>query len=307
MENIIFLLNDHTFRIVALGCTILGICCGVLGSFAFLRKQSLLGDAVAHASLPGVCMAFLLTNSKDSEYLLAGALASGVICILLIYIIQKYTKVKFDSILALILSVFFGFGLVLLSYLNKLPGANKSGLNKFIFGQASTLLVRDVILIFTVSVILILLIILLWKEFKIISFDPDYAEILGFSSRGLGIFLSVLIVFCIIIGIQTVGVILISSMLIAPAAAARQWTQKLSVMVILSGFFGGLSSIAGTVISSSFEKLPTGPVICIIVSFLVLFSILFSPIRGVVFSRLLYKKRRKNWKSGKEKFYGNES
>lgn len=301
MDNIFFLLSDHTFRIVSLGCSVLGICCGVLGSFAFLRKQSLLGDAVAHASLPGVCLAYLFTNTKNTEILLLGALITGIICIWLIQVIETYTKIKFDSILALILSVFFGFGLVLLSYLNKLPGANKAGLNKFIFGQASTLLIRDVKIISGISVVLLLLVILFWKEFKITSFDPDFAKILGFPSKELGTFISLLIVICIIIGIQTVGVILVSSMLIAPAAAARQWTQKLSVMVVLSGIFGGISSMSGTIISSSFEKLPTGPVIAVTASLIVIFSILFSPVRGVFFNIILNKKKKtyiKRYKGG---------
>ena len=296
MENILFLLNDHTFRVVALGCSILGICYGVIGSFAFLRKQSLLGDAIAHASLPGVCISFLLTNSKNTEVLLFGALITGIICIWLIQLIQTYTKIKFDSILAFILSVFFGLGLVLLSYLNKLPGANKAGLNKFIFGQASTLLIRDVLVISCISAMIIILIAVFWKEFKVLSFDPDYAEIIGVSVRGFGTFLSMLTVICIIIGIQTIGVILVSAMLISPAAAARQWTQKLSVMVILAGLLGGVSSILGTVISSSFVKLPTGPVIAVIASLFVFASILFSPVRGIIFKALSHRKRKKQLK-----------
>ena len=153
---------DHTFRTVALGCSLLGMVSGILGCFAVLRKQSLLGDAVSHASLPGVCLAFLFTNVKETEVLLFGALVTGVICIGLIQLIQNYTKIKFDSALALILSVFFGLGLVLLSYMNKLPGSNKSGLNKFIFGQASTFIERDVNVIFITGIILLVIIVLFW-------------------------------------------------------------------------------------------------------------------------------------------------
>lgn len=284
---------DHTFRTVALGCSLLGMVSGILGCFAVLRKQSLLGDAVSHASLPGVCLAFLFTNVKETEVLLFGALVTGVICIGLIQLIQNYTKIKFDSALALILSVFFGLGLVLLSYMNKLPGSNKSGLNKFIFGQASTFIERDVNVIFITGIILLVIIVLFWKEFKLVSFDSDFARTLGFPSKKIEILISVLIVATVIIGIQAAGVILISAMLISPAVAARQWTDKLSVMVILSAIFGGISGFFGTLISISQENLPTGPIIVVIISLIVLFSILFSNKRGIIFKIIRNNQKRK--------------
>lgn len=249
MNILKLLLTDHTFRTVAMGCTLLGIVSGIIGCFAVLRKQSLLGDAVSHASLPGVCIAFLLTNSKNTEILLMGALSVGIICIGLIQVIQNYTKIKFDSALAFILSVFFGMGLVLMSYLNKLPGANKSGLNKFIFGQASTFLERDVNIMLYVGIVLLIIITLFWKEFKISSFDADFTSTLGFHAKAIGMFISFLIVITVIIGIQAAGVILISAMIISPAVAARQWTDRLSVMVVLAGIFGGFSGFLGTAIS----------------------------------------------------------
>ncbi|WP_456082729.1 metal ABC transporter permease [Leptotrichia sp.] len=284
---------DHTFRTVALGCSLLGMVSGILGCFAVLRKQSLLGDAVSHASLPGVCLAFLFTNVKETEVLLFGALITGVICIGLIQLIQNYTKIKFDSALALILSVFFGLGLVLLSYMNKLPGSNKSGLNKFIFGQASTFIERDVNVIFITGIILLVIIVLFWKEFKLVSFDSDFAKTLGFPSKKIEILISVLIVATVIIGIQAAGVILISAMLISPAVAARQWTDKLSVMVVLSAIFGGISGFFGTLISISQENLPTGPIIVVIISLIVLFSILFSNKRGIIFKIIRNNQKRK--------------
>ncbi|MBB1535646.1 metal ABC transporter permease [Leptotrichia sp.] len=283
----------HTFRTVALGCSLLGMVSGILGCFAVLRKQSLLGDAVSHASLPGVCLAFLFTNVKETEVLLFGALVTGVICIGLIQLIQNYTKIKFDSALALILSVFFGLGLVLLSYMNKLPGSNKSGLNKFIFGQASTFIERDVNVIFITGIILLVIIVLFWKEFKLVSFDSDFAKTLGFPSKKIEILISILIVATVIIGIQAAGVILISAMLISPAVAARQWTDKLSVMVILSAIFGGISGFFGTLISISQENLPTGPIIVVIISLIVLFSILFSNKRGIIFKIIRNNQKRK--------------
>lgn len=293
MNIISLLVSDYTFRTIALGCMLLGSVSGMLGCFAVLRKQSLLGDAVSHASLPGVCLAFLIIRLKNTEILLLGALAIGIICIGLIQTIQNYTKIKFDSALAFILSVFFGLGLVLLSYLNKLPGANKSGLNKFIFGQASTFVERDVRLMLYTGIILLIVIILFWKEFKIVTFDSEFAKTLGFPSRKIEILISVLIVITVIIGIQAAGVILISAMIISPAVAARQWTNRLSVMVILSGIFGGIAGLTGTLISITESNLPTGPVIVLVISLIVVFSILFSPKRGILSRILINNKKRK--------------
>ncbi len=146
MNEIRLLLSDYTFQVVALGSALLGVTSGVLGCFAVLRKQSLLGDGVSHAALPGVVMAFLLTGSKNTEVLLLGALLTGIMSTLLIMIIVKYSRIKFDSALALVMSVFFGLGLVLLTYSQKVPNANQAGLNRFIYGQASTMLDRDVVL-----------------------------------------------------------------------------------------------------------------------------------------------------------------
>ena len=287
------LLADHTFRIVTLGCMLLGSISGMLGCFAVLRKESLLGDAVSHASLAGICIAFLLTNSKRIEVLLTGALITGIICIGIIQIVKKYTRIKLDSILAFILSVFFGLGLVILSYLNKLPGANKSGLNKFIFGQASTFVERDIDIILVVGSVILLIILLMWKEFKLVSFDSDFAKTLGFPSKKIDILISVLIVATVIVGIQAVGIVLISAMIISSAVAARQWTDRLSIMVILAGIFGGISGFLGTLISISEVSIPTGPVVVLIVSIFAIFSILFSNKRGIIFKIINNNRRKK--------------
>lgn len=280
------MLTDYTLQTVALGSAILGIISGVLGSFAVIRKQSLLGDAVSHAALPGIALAFLITGTKKTEVLLLGALVFGLLAAYFILSIVRYSKIKFDSALALILSVFFGGGLVILTYIQKIPNANQAGLDKFIFGQASTLLKRDVEIMGILGLVLISLVIVFWKEFKLISFDYQFAETIGFSSKKINFLLSGMIVIAIIMGLQTVGVILMSAMLIAPAVAARQWTDKLSTMAILSALFGAFSGITGTVISSVVKKLPTGPMIVIIISTIVFFSIIFAPNKGLIWKKV---------------------
>lgn len=281
-RSIISLFSDYTFQTVALGSALLGLISGVLGSFAVLRKQSLLGDGVSHSALPGVVMAFVLLGSKNTEVLLLGALVSGLLATLFIVSIVRHTRVKFDSALALVMSVFFGLGLVLLTYVQKIPNSNQAGLKRFIFGQASTLLQRDIILMVICGLILLALVLLFWKEFKLFTFDSDFAQSLGFSPKKLNLLLSFMIVLAIIIGLQTVGVILMSAMLITPAVAARQWTNKLWVMVVLSALFGAVSGVAGTAASSLVPKLPTGPAIVVCVSSIVIISVLFAPGRGVL-------------------------
>jgi len=282
LSSIISLFSDYTFQTVALGSALLGLISGVLGSFAVLRRQSLLGDGVSHSALPGVVMAFVVSGSKNTEVLLMGALISGLLATLFIVSIVRHTRVKFDSALALVMSVFFGLGLVLLTYVQKIPNSNQAGLKRFIFGQASTLLQRDIILMVICGLILLTLVLLFWKEFKLFTFDSDFAQSLGFSPKKLNLLLSFMIVLAIIIGLQTVGVILMSAMLITPAVAARQWTNKLWVMVTLSALFGAASGIAGTAASSLVPKLPTGPAIVVCVSAIVIISVLFAPGRGVL-------------------------
>lgn len=276
------LANDYTLRIVSLGSAMLGFVSGVVGSFAVLKKQGLLGDAVSHASLPGIAIMFLLIQTKSTEMFMLGALVAGLIAAALISAIDKYTRIKVDSAMALVLSVFFGFGLVLLTYIQKIPNANQAGLDKFIFGQASTLLRRDINLILVIGLILITLTVVFWKEFKIVTFDSDFADSIGISSRKTSYILSSMIVLSIIIGLQTVGVILMSAMLVAPGVAARQWTNKLSVMAVLAGVFGAVSGLLGTMISSSMQKMPTGPSIVLVISSIVLISIILSPSRGIL-------------------------
>lgn len=278
------LLFDYTLRTVALGAAILGIVSGMLGSFAVLRKQSLLGDAISHAALPGIVLAFLLTRSREPVVLMLGALIAGWIATLFMLTITRTTRIKDDTALGLVLSVFFGFGLMLLTFTQKLPDATQAGLDKFLFGQAATLLQRDVITMAVIGLIALGLLVIFWKEFKLITFDPDYAASLGFPVRLLDVMLTTLLVVAIVIGLQTVGVVLMSAMIVAPAAAARQWTDKLRVMVILGGLFGALAGVGGTMISSSAEKLPTGPVIVLCISVIVLFSMLFATNRGLVWN-----------------------
>ena len=275
------ILQSYTTQMVLLGTALLGLASGIAGTFAVLRKESLIGDGLSHAALPGVVIAFLLTGIKDIEVLIAGAALSSITAAWLITITVENSKIKFDGALATILSAFFGLGMVLLTYVQSLNNAGQAGLSKFIFGQAATILARDVYITSAAALIIIVLTALFWKELKLISFDVEYAKTLQIPvTFTLILYRSLLIM--TIIGIQSVGAILISSLLIAPAVGARQWTNKLGTMCILAGFFGMISAIGGTIWSTSIPKLPTGPAIIVILSILVLLSLIFAPNRGML-------------------------
>lgn len=288
------LFSDYTLRTVALGSALLGITSGALGGFALLRRQSLLGDAISHAALPGIALAFLLTGSKAPLILVLGAGLAGWLGAVLIAGLTRRTSITYDSALGILLSVFFGFGLVLLTFIQRMPQANQAGLDSFLFGQAAALVEHDVWVISSIGLVVLALMLLFWKQFKLISFDRDMAASLGLPVKGLEQLLTGLFVAAIVIGLQTVGVVLMSAMIIAPAAAARQWTDRLGLMIGLSALFGAVSGVGGAVTSSIVPNLPTGPVIVLLVSLIVVLSLLFAPNRGLVFRKV------REWRAGRD-------
>lgn len=291
------LLFDHTIRTVALGTATLGIVSGVLGSFAVLRKQSLLGDALSHAALPGVALAYMLTGSKSSLVLMLGAGVAGVLAILLLVGITTRTRLKEDSVLGIVLSVFFGLGLMLLTFLQRNPDARQAGLNTFLFGQAATLLTRDVLTMAVFGGLALLLALAFWKEFKLLSFDRDFGASLGLPMGAMDILLTTLLVVAVVIGLQAVGVVLMSAMLVAPGAAARQWTDNLGRMTLLSALFGAVAGVAGALVSSLGSGLSTGPVIVLCISLIVLISLTLAPNRGLLWNSLRQWRTRRRLRS----------
>jgi len=280
------LIFDYTLRNVALGSAILGIVGGVLGSFALLRRQGLVGDALAHAALPGICLAFMLTGARTPIVLMLGAAISGWIGTLLILRIVRDTRLSEDTALGVILTVFFGLGIVLLTQIQHSDNANQAGLDHYLFGQAATLVSEDVRTMAVVGGIALAIVGLLFKEMKLLAFDPEFAASIGFPTDRLSILLTSSIVLAVVIGLQTVGVVLMAAMLVGPAAAARQWTNRLGVMVVLAGVFGAAAGATGAMISVSARQIPTGPMIVLCVTALVIISLLFAPERGIVWDSL---------------------
>lgn len=284
--------SDPNMLWILMGSLLLGLGSGVIGAFTFLRKQSLLGDTLAHAALPGICIAFMLTEVKSMGLFMLGAIVSGVIATLGIHIITKFSRIKQDAALGIVLTVFFGVGVVLMTKIQHSGSGNQSGLDKYMFGQAASMMLSDVYLMAGISLVLIVVCTLLFKEFKLICFDPAFARGLGFKVALLEQLLLLFTVIAVVIGIQAVGVVLVAALLITPAVAARYWSETLGIMVVLAGLFGALSGTVGTMISSSVSNLPTGPVTVLSATALFTFSFLFAPAKGLVFKWMRQAKHR---------------
>lgn len=280
-------LQDANVRYVVLGSMLLAGATGVLGCFAFLRKRSLVGDAIAHAALPGVCLAYLFTDSKEPVVLLAGAVLSGWVGTFFIDRIRALTPLKEDAAIAIVLTVFFGLGISLLTAIQSMGRASQAGLDKFLFGQAASLMSRDVYVLGALAVFLCVAVIFSFKELQILCFDPDFARSMGLPVRILEFMLTALVVIAIAVGLQMVGVVLMAALLITPAAAARQWTDSLPKMVLLAGGIGALSGFAGAFASSLAPRMPTGPWMVITVSVVFGLSLLLAPRRGLLSRWLL--------------------
>ena len=287
---------NYTLIVVGIGSALLGIISGALGTYAVLRRQSLLGDAISHAALPGIALAFLLTGSKTPLILVFGAAIAGWVGTLLILSIVKLTRIKYDSALGLVLSTFFGFGLVLHTLIQRNGNANQAGLDTFLFGQAASLLERDVLTMGILGGIALLIMSLFWKELKLLVFDEGFATSIGLPVRALDILLTSLLTVAIVLGLQAVGAVLMSAMLVAPAVAARQWTDRLGHMVLLAALFGAIAGVSGTLLSSSASRLPTGPTIVLCATLFVGLSFALAPNRGLVWHWVRHRRDKEHLK-----------
>ena len=276
---------SYTVRTVALGGAILGVVSGVLGCFAVLRRESLMGDALSHAALPGVGIAFLLAGRELSALLIGAGIASWI-GVQFIRALLSTTRIKQDTAMGIVLAAWFAAGIALLAYIQAVPNASQAGLDTFIFGQAAAIVERDVQLISAVGALAFAVIWLFWKEFKLVTFDPEFAGANGYRVTFINTLLSTLIVVAIVLGLQLAGVILMVGMLIAPGIAARQWTHKLDQMVILSAVFGAFAGGTGAIISAVDSDVPTGPMIIVVAFLVVLVSIGFAPGRGLAWTLL---------------------
>lgn len=277
----------YNTSIVLAGVIALGIGGGVIGVFSFLRKRALISDAISHATLPGIAIAFLISialggTGRNLALLMAGAATTGVLGVLCVQWIRDYTRLPEDTAIGTVLSVFFGLGIVLLSHIQTLEAAGQAGLNSFLLGSTAALTAGEAQLIGGASLLTILIALLLLKEFGAVAFDEGFAAAQGWRIAQLDLAMIGLLLAIVAIGLKTVGLVLIIALVIIPPASARFWTEKLGRLVALSGLFGGLAGWTGGSLSALLPDMPAGAVIVLAAATIFAFSLMFAPRRGVI-------------------------
>lgn len=287
MKKLIAFFADPMIIYVLLGITLLTSSTAMLGSFTLFKKRALVGDAIAHSLLPGVCLAFILSGTKNSIYLVIGAFSTGWLALLLADFIIAKTKIKEDTAIALILSVFFGLGILLLTAIQNSGKAEQAGLiNNFLFGKVASIVEGDLITFSVISVLLIVAVVLFFKELMLVAFDRNFAMTIGLPVKWLDFLLTSLTVLSVVIGIQLMGVVLMAAMLITPPVAAHFWTDSLKKVVVLSAVLGVIAGFTGAFVSYTAPAMPTGPWIVIVIFSIAVFSFLFAPQKGILFKTL---------------------
>lgn len=283
--------TETSFIIVLLGTMLIGIAASFVGVINVMKGQSLIGDAIGHATFPGIVIVFMIFATRNVFYLMFGAVVAGGLAFVSIVLLSKYTVVKSDAAMAIVLSGFFGIGIALKSYIQSQPGATQAQLQTYIFGQAAFMKNSELQAIFIVTLLVIMLFIIFYKEIQLYIFDPIYAEVCGFKPSIISSICLLMTLMLIATGIKAVGAILISSILIAPVISARQWCNRFLPVSLLAAFFSGTSAVMGTYVSRAYEGFSTGPSIVLFLSLWAFISILFSP-KGLIVKIFIRSKNR---------------
>jgi manganese/zinc/iron transport system permease protein len=271
----------YTDTVVVLGALVLGVTSGVLGTFAVLRQRSLVGDAVAHSTLPGVCVAFLVAGVKDVPGLLVGAAVAGLVAALLMVGIERSRRIKPDTAIGVVLSGFFSLGIVLLTYIGSRQDSDQAGLGNYLFGQAAGLLETDVVVMAALGGTALLVVAALRRALTTTLFDASYAGSIGLPVRALEILMTALLVVAVVIGVRVVGAILMVAMLVVPTVVARQLADRFPFVLLLAGLTGAVVGVTGA-LAATRAALPTGPVIVLVGFTLAVLAVVAAPGRGVV-------------------------
>jgi manganese/zinc/iron transport system permease protein len=288
-------LADYNTRVVVIGVTLLGLASGVIGSFMLLRKRSLLGDALSHATLPGIAIAFMVMTAlgyegKSLPGLLLGATISGVLGVACVLLLVRHGRLKEDAALGIVLSVFFGLGIAALGLVQKMTTGSAAGLTSFIYGKTASMVAADAWLIAIVAGVIAVVCILLFKEFALLCFDQDYAGTQGWPTTALDIVMMALVVAVTVVGLQAVGLILMIALLIIPPAAARFWTHHLPTLVAAAAVIGAISCLLGAGISALVPRMPAGAIIVIVAGAVFLVSMVCGPVGGVVIRAVMHRR-----------------
>lgn len=283
-------LQDANTRTVVLGACALGVACGVVGCLATLRRRALLGDAVAHAALPGVCAAFFVVQSRSFAALMLGALVFGALAAALVALVRAWTRVREDAAIGIAIGSFFGLGVVWSGLISQRPEGAAAGLDGFIFGKAASMTSADVFAIGAVAAACLAVVVLFYKEFKALTFDEEFAAAQGWPTVALDLLVMALVCACTVAGLPAVGVVMVVALLVIPPAAARCWTDRLGFLLLLAGGIGLFAAVVGVGLSATLPPprgalargWPTGPLIVLVAAAVFVVGALFSPRRGVL-------------------------
>lgn len=273
----------YNTMLVLLGTSLLGAVSGLIGSLAVLRRQSLAGDAFAHAALPGLCVAFMIVGERSLAALLIGAFISGILGLIVVSLLCRFTRIKQDAALGIVLSTFFGLGVVLSRIVqNQTTTGSKAGLDSYILGKTAGIIASDVYLIGSAALVCLVVIVFLFKELELLTFDADFARSQGWPVATLDMILIFLLGLVVVIGLPAVGVVMMAALLILPGVTARFWTDRLAVMLPISVGIGVVTGAVGTWLSSEYANLPAGPIIVLVGATIFLFSSVIAPRRGLI-------------------------
>lgn len=278
---------EHTFALDALAASLLvGVVCGVIGTFLVLRGLSLLGDAVGHATLPGVCAAFLFTGGKAAMALLAGALISGIGAAGAVAGLSRGPRTRPDAAIGIVLTAFFGLGIILLTAAQDSPTGAQAGLNTYLFGNAAGIERAQLVRLAILGGILLLGVALAWRPLSIATFDEEFAHSIGIPVRAAHIGLLVGLAVAVVVSIEAVGVVLVAAMLIIPPTSAFYLSSRLKTVALLSGLIGGASGVLGATASYIFEGVSTGPAMVLFAGFFFVVASVLGPRRGALVTLL---------------------
>ncbi|GAB3817734.1 iron chelate uptake ABC transporter family permease subunit [Tessaracoccus terricola] len=283
--NLFEFLGNHTYKMVFLGTAMIGLVAGALGAFAYLRKRSLVSDVISHSALPGALGAFLLAvalglDGRNLALLLLGAIVTAGIAVAAAGHVVRATIIRVDTAMAIVLTVFFGAGMLLMRIITDGPYPGKGGIQDYLFGNATVITRADLATIIVVGALALGVMVAFWKEFALRTFDPVHAALLG-KGRRIDALMSFALVLAVVIGVKAVGLVLMVALVVTPAAAARQWTRRLPTMVALAAGIGALAGGTGTYLSVNLGAVPPGPVVVLVLFGIFLASMLLAPGRSL--------------------------
>lgn len=289
MLDALLLQSGYNAALVSVGAALLGLSAGAVGAFVNLRRRALVSDAMAHATLPGIGLAFLAMVALGGDgRALAGLLAGAALTAALgLWAVQALSRTRLpeDAAIGAVLSTFYGAGIVILTTIQMLGAGRPAGLEGFLLGSTAGMLRADALLIGVGGMVVLALLVLLRRPLLMVAFDPLHARMMGVSARAMDAALMLLTLAVVLLGLRVVGLILIVALLITPAAAARLWSDRAVVVAILAGAVGAACGWIGAAISASVPDVPTGPVIVLLAFGAFVLSLLFAPRHGILAAR----------------------